>query len=96
MSDTPLLKEEAGILTGFVLSSILDGLALAIWLILQRLVKFVEELAPLDGIDEIEYITFRILFGITTLIPILYHIVRNVVIYHYRTARTINEEKNRK
>lgn len=93
MSDSNEWQEEAKSFARYAFSSLLDAVFLVVWVLLQYGTGKVIELFPLDGIDSVILEFFKYLFGLTTLAPILYDIVKNVVIIHYRTVRTIQNER---
>ncbi len=78
----------------WIVSSIIDGIFLALWVLVQWAVnKFIENL-ELSGIDVWVFHGFQFLLAITTLAPVVLYVYRDVRVKWLRVQKIIRLEKN--
>lgn len=93
-----VLKEaskEVKIFVKWGVSSLLDGVFIGFWLLIQWVVQRLIESFPPAGIDLWLLRVFQVLFAITTLAPIIGFIYVDIMIMIYRARKHVQDERDR-
>jgi len=86
------LKDTLRIFTIWAVTSLIDGLFVALWGSVQYLVNLVIKVLELNGIDRFVFYVFQILFATSTLAPVTLYIYRDLRVKILRTQRRIRAE----
>lgn len=78
------------------LTSIIDGIFLIGWAILQYFTDVILNRIPLVGISQLIFLSFQILFAIATLLPVIIFIQKDARIMWKRSEQEIAEVKKGK
>lgn len=74
------------------ITSLVDSLFIALWVVVQYFIGFVINTFELNGIDRFVLFVFQILFAVSSLAPVAITIYRDIRIMVLRTNRTIKRE----
>jgi hypothetical protein len=94
--DQSLVKNsllEAGMFVKWAVSALLDSAFIAFWAFIQWGANRIIGVFPLENLDLWVLAAFRIMFAITTLIPVIIYIYEDVMVMAYRAARRVREER---
>lgn len=89
------LKNTVKLFSFWALTTIIDTLFLAIWVLIQWIVgdKVITPI-ELTGIDNYVLIIFKIMFAVSTLAPVVITVYRDIRIMLIRTQNKIRQEIN--
>jgi len=76
----------------WVVTSILDAAFLVLWVVLQWGVNRIKFFFPLVGMDEWIFLVFHILFAVSTLVPIMIFIIKDIWIMVINTRKAIEQK----
>ena len=77
-------------------SVLIDSIFLVLWVAVHYLVGLFIEWVKLSGIDKWVLAAFRIIFSLSTLLPIVLFFYEDISIMYIRVINKIKEEKRRK
>ena len=83
---------EVKLFSKWIISSLLDGLFVAIWAAIQWGAQQAVVNFPLEGVDLWTLRTFQLIFAITTLAPILIYIIMDTTIMIIRARIRVKNE----
>lgn len=86
------LGSELKTFTIWAISSLIDGVFLAFWVLIQWLVSKVIISLELSGIDQWMLYLFQLLFAISTLVPVIIYIYVDIRVMVLRARRRIQYE----
>ena len=89
------VARDARMLGRWMLSSLLDGGFVALWVVIQWGVQNVIARFPLSGLDSYLLRAFQWVFAATTLVPILVYICVDVTVMVLRARRLVRKEINK-
>jgi len=77
------------------LSVLIDSLFLVLWVVVHYFVGLFIERIELSGIDKWVLEAFRIIFSLSTLIPVILFFYEDISIMYFRVKKRLDEEKER-
>ena len=93
MSKLYSLKEKFNLTVVYLVSVLLNGVFLCIWVAVQYGIAFILQLLSTDRMTKWIILTFRIIFALSTLLPIIIRLYTDIRIMVIRSAKEIEKER---